>query len=305
VPALAAAPPPLSSGNAAFIHPFSGVNIMTQMSEAQPMTPEMQALKDRLKATWMSGDYGHFAQYLEPGALDFLTRAAAMPGTDMLDVACGAGQLGIPAARAGVRVTGVDIASNLVEQARARATAEGLDARFDEGDAEALPYPDAAFDLVVSLFGAMFAPRPEFVAAELRRVCRPNGRIFMGNWTPEGHIGQMFKIIGKHVPPSPLMASPLKWGDEATVRQRFQEGSPSISLVKRTYPMRYPFSPAEVVGFFCTYYGPTNRAMAALDFERQSVLRGELEQLWTANNIARDGSTHVESEYLEVAVTLH
>jgi SAM-dependent methyltransferase len=123
------------------------------------MTPEMEALKARLKTTWMSGDYGHFAKYLEPGALEFLARLAVASGTRMLDVACGAGQIAIPAARAGVRVTGIDIASNLIEQARERARAEGVEVSFDEGDAEMLPYEDAAFDLVVSLIGAMFAPR--------------------------------------------------------------------------------------------------------------------------------------------------
>lgn len=264
------------------------------------MTPEMEALKARLKATWMAGDYGHFATYLEPGALEFLARLAVAPGTRMLDVACGAGQIAIPAARAGARVTGIDIASNLVEQARARAKAEGVDARFDEGDAEMLSYEDAAFDLVVSLIGAMFAPRPERVAAELVRVCRPGGRIAMANWTPEGHVGQMFKIIGKHVPPPPLMASPVKWGDDATVRERLQDGIAKLDTTKRLYPMRYPFPPAEVVEFFRVYYGPTNRAFAALDAAGQSALRHDLEQLWAGNNRARDGSTHVEAEYLEV-----
>jgi len=122
------------------------------------MTPEMESLKARLKATWMAGDYGHFAKYLEPRALDFLTRLDIAPGSSMLDVGCGAGQIAIPAARAGVRVTGVDIAANSIEQARARAQAEGLDVRFDEGDAEALAFEDGSFDLVVSLIGAMFAP---------------------------------------------------------------------------------------------------------------------------------------------------
>jgi SAM-dependent methyltransferase len=264
------------------------------------MTAEMEALKARLKATWMSGDYGHFAKYLEPGALEFLNRIAVAPGTRMLDVACGAGQIAIPAARAGVRVTGVDIATNLIEQARARAKAEGVDAEFNEGDAEMLPYQDAAFDLVVSLIGAMFAPRPEHIAAELLRVCRPGGRIVMANWTPQGHIGQMFKIIGTHVPPPALMVSPVKWGDEGAVRERLGEGTSSLSTTKRTYPMRYPFPPAEVVEFFCTYYGPTIRAVAALDSAGQAALRKDLEQLWTQNNIATDGSTHVEAEYLEV-----
>lgn len=273
------------------------------MRELAPdaMSPEMEALKSRLKATWMSGDYGHFATYLEPGALKFLARVAAAPGTRLLDVACGAGQLAIPAACAGVRATGVDIAANLVEQARNRASAEGLDARFDEGDAEMLPYASAAFDVVVSLFGAMFAPRPERVAAELLRVCAPGGRIIMGNWTPEGHVGQMFKIIGKHVPPSPLMASPVKWGDEKTVRERFRDGAASIVATRRLYPMQYPFAPAQVVEFFREYYGPTNRAFAALDEAGQTALRCDLEQLWASNNIARDGTTLVESEYLDVA----
>ena len=265
------------------------------------MLPDMQALKDRLKATWMAGDYGHFAKYLEPAALEFLGRLAVAPGTRMLDVACGAGQIAIPAARAGVRVTGIDIASNLIEQARERAAAEGVDAQFDEGDAEMLPYEDASFDLVVSLIGAMFAPRPDRVAAELLRVCRPGGRIVMANWTPEGHIGQMFKVIGKHVPPSPLMVPPVRWGDEATVRERLQDGTGRLDLTKRRSPMRYPFPPGEVVAFFREYYGPTNRAFAALDAAGQSALRQDLEQLWTANNVAHDGTTLVESEYLEVS----
>ena len=264
------------------------------------MLPEMQALKDRLRATWMAGDYGHFARYLEPGALDFLARLAVAPGTRMLDVACGAGQIALPAARAGVRVTGIDLAPNLIEQARARAAAEGVEVRFDEGDAEMLPYEDGSFDLVVSLIGAMFAPRPERVAAELLRVCRPGGRIVMANWTPDGHVGQMFKVIGKHVPPSPLMVSPLRWGDEATVRERLQAGAAHLELTRRRYPMRYPFPPGEVVEFFREYYGPTNRAFAALDTAGQQALRADLEQLWTANNVARGGTTHVEAEFLEV-----
>ena len=264
------------------------------------ITPEMDALKARLKATWMSGNYGHFARYLEPSALEFLARISVQAGTRMLDVACGAGQISIPAARAGARVTGVDIATNSIEQARARAQAEGLDARFDEGDAEMLPYEDASFDLVVSLFGAMFAPRPERVAAELVRVCRPGGRIVMGNWTPGGFIGQMFKTIGRHVPPPPLMPSPLLWGDEATVRERLSDGVAELRLTRRQYPFYYPFPASEVVEHFRTYYGPTNRTFAALDDAGQAAFRRDLEQLWTEHNSATDGTTRVESEYLEV-----
>ena len=269
---------------------------------AAEMTPEMEALKARLKATWMSGDYGHFATYLEPGALEFLSRIHIEPGARVLDVACGAGQIAIPMSRAGAKVTGVDIATNLIEQARARAQAENLDARFDEEDAEMLPYPDGSFDIVVSLIGAMFAPQPERVAAELKRVCRPGGKIIMANWTPTGFVGQMFKIHGKHVPPPAMMPPPVKWGDEGTVRERLSDGTSHLKLSRRLYPFRYPFPPAEVVEFFRTYYGPSYKAFAALDAlsEKQSALREELEQLWTEHNLASDGTTAVESEYLEV-----
>ena len=266
----------------------------------QEMAPEMETLKARLKATWMAGDYGTFAKYLEPSAMEFLGRIPIPAGTEMLDVACGAGQISIPAARDGARVTGVDIATNSIEQARARAQDEGLDARFDEGDAEMLPYRDASFDVVASLFGAMFAPRPDRVAAELVRVCRPGGRIVMGNWTPGGFVGQMFKIIGKHVPPPALMPSPLLWGDEATVRERLGEGVAELTLTKRQYPFNYPFPPSEVVEHFRTYYGPTNRAFSALDEAGQDALRRDLEQLWTDHNTDTDGTTRYDSEYLEV-----
>jgi SAM-dependent methyltransferase len=263
-------------------------------------SPEMSALKSRLKSTWMAGDYGHFSKYLEAESLKFLSRLNIAPGTRMLDVACGAGQISIPAAFAGANVTGVDIATNLIEQARARAQAENVPVRFDEGDAEDLPYEDGTFDLVVSLIGAIFAPRPERVAAELLRVCRSGGRIVMANWTPEGHVGQMFKVIGKYVPPPPLMAPPMKWGEEATIRERLGDGLSSLNMTRRMFSLNFPFSPAEVVELFRVYYGPTNRAFAALDEEKRNSLRLEMEQLWTENNRASDGSTQVEGEYLLV-----
>lgn len=264
------------------------------------MTPEMETLKARLKATWMSGDYGHFATYLEPGALEFLSRIHIEPGMRVLDVASGAGQTAIPMSRAGAKVTGVDIATNLIEQARARAQAENLDARFEEADAEMLPYADGSFDIVLSLIGAMFAPRPELVAAELKRVCRPGGKIIMGNWTPTGFVGQMFKTHGKHVPPPAIMPPPVKWGDEEVVRGRFNDGISHLKLNRRLYPFRYPFPPSEVVAFFRTYYGPSYKAFTALDAEKQSALQEDLEQLWTQHNTATDGTTAIDSEYLEV-----
>jgi len=183
------------------------------------LPPEMDSLKNRLKATWMAGDYGYFATFLEPGALEFLDRLGVRAGMRVVDVGCGAGQIAIPMARAGVDVTGVDIATNLIEQARARADDEGLEVRFDEGDAELLPYPDASFDLVVSLIGAMFAPRPQRVAAELVRVCKRGGRIVMANWTPQGFIGQMFAALKPYAPSPPAGAQPPpRWGDEDYAR---------------------------------------------------------------------------------------
>lgn len=265
------------------------------------LTPEMEAIKTRLKATWMSGDYGLFATYLEPGALEFFSRIPIEPGMRILDVACGAGQISIPAARAGAKVTGIDIAANLIAQARARAQAENLDARFEEGDAEMLPYEDSSFDLVISLIGAMFAPRPELVAAELKRVCRPGGRIIMANWTPSGFVGKMFRAHGRHVPPPAIVPPPVKWGDEETIRERLQDGISHLKLNRRLYPFQFPFPPEQLVEFWRTYYGPTLKAFAALDAEKQAALRQDLEALWTEHNAATDGrTTFVEAEYLEV-----
>jgi SAM-dependent methyltransferase len=262
--------------------------------------PENDALETHLEAIWLPDDYGFFAKTLEPGALEFLARLAVAPGTRMLDVACGPGQIAIPAARTGVRVTGIDTAFNLIDQARVRARADGVDVRFDEGAVDRLPYEDGAFDMVVSLFGAMFAPAPERVAAELVRVCRSGGRIVMASWTSEGHVGQMFEIIDKYIPPPWLRASPLKWGDDATVRERLKDGIVELSTTKHLYPLRYPFPPGAVVEFFRDYFRPTHSAFSALDLARQWALRDDLAQLWTHNNRARDGSTHVEAEYLEV-----
>jgi len=194
----------------------------TATAPATTTVPEIDALKTRLKATWMDGNYDYFSRFMERSAVEFLDRLRIEPGASLLDVACGSGQVALIAARRGMITTGVDIASNAIQAARGRADAEGLDIRFDEGDAEELPYADASFDVVVSLFGAMFAPRPEWVAGELVRVCRPGGMIAMGNWTREGFIGQMFKTFSRFIAP-PGMPSPVLWGDEATVRERLTE----------------------------------------------------------------------------------
>lgn len=260
---------------------------------------EMDSLKARLKSIWTAGDYDRFSRFMEGGAREFYERLNIAPGSKLLDVACGSGQLALMAAKDGIQVTGVDIAGHLVERARARAEAEGLSAHFEEADAEALPFDDASFDVVTSLIGAMFAPRPQLVAQELLRVCVPGGTIAMANWTPQGFIGQMFKAVSKFVAPSG-MPSPVLWGDEATVGERLGHGLSQLSLTRRQYLFSYPFPPAEVVEFFRRYYGPTNRAFASLDAEGQTRLRQELETLWAAHNRAGADCTTVFAEYIEV-----
>jgi SAM-dependent methyltransferase len=260
---------------------------------------ELHLLKQRLKTTWMTGDYDAFSRYMEKDAELFFWRLGITPGTRVLDVGCGAGQLALIAARAGARVTGCDIATNWLEDARERAAAEELNIDFREGDAEALPFADGQFDAVVSLVGAMFAPRPELVAAELTRVCRPGGMIAMANWTPGGFIGQLFKIIARHIAPSG-MPSPVLWGDEATVRERFGKRISGLRCSLHMYNFDYPFPPDAVVEFFRDNYGPMTRAFASLDSTGQARLRSELVRLWSEHNQAADNTTKVDAEYLEV-----
>ena len=263
-------------------------------------TSELSALKTRLRATWIAGDFGQIAKYYANQAEDFIKRLDLKPGMKVLDVACGTGNTTVPAARTGAIVTGVDLAPNLVEQARENAKAEGVNVKFEEGDAEALPYEDASFDAVVTMFGAMFAPRPELVASELKRVCRPGGVIAMANWTPNGFIGQMFKITSSHVPPPPGMPAPVLWGVEETVRERLGEGISKLDTKLQKITWVFPFSPAEVVEHFRLYYGPAQKAFGFLGEEKGAALRKDLEELYTTHNQATDGTTRVEAEYLEV-----
>jgi SAM-dependent methyltransferase len=263
------------------------------------ITTDLERLKARLKMIWSAGDYDIFSRYLEQGAREFYKRLSIVPAGTLLDVACGSGQLALMAAKDGLNVTGVDIAANLVERARSRAQGAGLRIRFEEADAEALPFQDAEFDVVTSLIGAMFAPRPDLVAAELLRVCKPGGTIAMANWTAQGFVGQMFKAVAKFIAPSG-MPSPVLWGDEMTVRERLGEGLAHLRMVRRQYPFTYDFPPSAVVELFRLYYGPINQAFAALDADGQKTLRAELEALWVAHNCAGIDRTAVYSEYLEV-----
>lgn len=269
----------------------------------EEMTPEMETLKSRLKATWMAGDFGVIARMVEKGGADFVDSIGIKPGMKVLDVACGTGNTAIPEAKKGADVTGLDLASNLIEQARARAESEGVEAKFDVGDAEDMPYDDASFDAVVTMFGAMFAPRPDVTAAELVRVCKPGGFIAMGNWTPEAFVGQMFKIGSTHVPPPPGMSVPVQWGSEDIVRQRLSKGISDLQMNRRKILFTFDGSPADVVEHFRQYFGPTQKAFDSLDEAGQAALRKDLVDHWTKNNQATDGTTKVEGEYLEVIAT--
>jgi len=261
----------------------------------------IDTIKSRMKDTWNAGDYGKFATYMEPGALEILKGWGISQGQSLLDVACGAGQISIPASRSGVKVTGVDIAANWIAVARARVRSEGLDAKFDEGDAECLQYPNGSFDVVATVVGAMFAPQPDKVATEFIRVCKPGGRMLMVNWTPEGFVGQMFKTIGKHLPPPSDVPSPLLWGNEEIVKERFGNAASHIILTKKIYPLwHYPFDVPEVVQFFFDNYGPAKRALQALGEEGCKPLRKDLEKVFSDFNIAKDGTTTLFGEYLEV-----
>jgi SAM-dependent methyltransferase len=268
--------------------------------DSSKMTTEMESLKSRLHTTWTAGDFGRIAQTYADGAREFVDRLGLEKGNRVLDAACGTGNLSLPAAKAGASVTGIDIASNLIEQAIENSELAGLDAEFDIGDVEALPYKDATFDVVMTMFGAMFAPRPDVTASELKRVTRPGGRIAMANWTPEGFIGQMFKTTGQHVTPPTAMPSPLLWGSEEVVAERFAEGIIDLKTERRTIYFNLPISPAETVEYFRLYYGPTQKAFDSLEQNGQQALRADLERIWANHNEATDGTTRVASEYLEV-----
>lgn len=263
-------------------------------------SPQFGQLKSALKATWMAGDFGEIAKFAAKEAEAFVGRLRIRPGLRVLDVACGTGNTAIPAARAGAEVVGVDIAPNLLEQARRRAAAEKLAVQFEEGDAEAVSYPDSAFDIVITMFGAMFAPRPDQVAAELLRVSKPGGTIAMANWTPEGFVGKSFRMTAQLVPPPPGIPAPVLWGDEKVVRERFGSGVSELRAERRVVRFQYPFPPDEVVELFREYFGPTKMAFSRLDESGQKQLAAQMESLWREHNLAGDGMTEVEAEYLEV-----
>ncbi|MCW5957655.1 MAG: class I SAM-dependent methyltransferase [Pyrinomonadaceae bacterium] len=266
------------------------------------VSPEMETLKTKLKTIWEAGDFSEVAKHIETTAEAFVERLNIKPGMKVLDVACGSGNLAIIAAQKGADVTGLDIAENLVDAAKQRAEKLGLDIAFEQGDAEDMPYADDSFDIVMTMFGAMFAPRPEVTASELVRVCKPGGTIAMANWTPTGFAGQMFKLGGKYVPPPP-MPPPVLWGVPDEVTARFGDSITNLTMTPQIADMIFEFGPAEVAEFFKTFFGPTVMALKAMGEENHVPFTNDLVNIWTENNTKNDGSTLVKGEYLEVVAT--
>ena len=282
------------------------VEVKPATTSVETPTIDMPAIKARQKATWESGDFGQVAKYTMPAAEEFMSQVELWPGARVLDAACGTGNLAVIAAGRGCNVSGLDIASNLIAQARERARNESLAIEFTEGDAEAMPYADASFDVVVSMFGVMFTPRPERVVAELCRVTKPGGLIALANWTPTGFIGKMFQVFARHVTPPAGVPSPLSWGDTAVVESRFNGALQELRLTPRIARFRFPFDPAGTVEFFRQYYGPTQRAFGSLAPEAQANLLKDLVELQARHNVSgRAGETETPSEYLEIQARLN
>jgi SAM-dependent methyltransferase len=257
-------------------------------------------LKRTHRATWAAGNYAAVAEMIdEAPPRDLLTRVGSRPGERVLDVATGTGNLALRAAAAGAEVVGVDLTPELFETARRRAAARGVAVEWVEGDAEQLPFEDESFDVVLSAFGVQFAPRHEIVARELARVCRPGGRIGLVSWTPEGQIGELFKIMGSYMPAPPEYASPPPlWGSEEHVRGLFAGTGVEFEFARGQNPWRFD-SPEHYVVFFESMYGPTLKARERLSAEgRWEECREEIRVMAERRNEATDGSLLMHAEYL-------
>ena len=259
-------------------------------------------LKRTHRATWAAGDYAAVAELIdEAPPRDLLGRMEIVPGQEVLDVATGTGNVALPAAAAGAQVVGLDLTPELFDTARRRARERGVVAHWVEGDAEDLPFEDASFDRVVSAFGVQFAPRHEVVARELVRVCRVGGRIGLVNWTPEGQVGELFRIIGRFLPvPPPYASPPPRWGDEEHVRGLFAGSPVELEFARGHNPWRFD-SANSYVEFFETRYGPTLKAREHLSAQgRWDDCRDELLTMAERRNESTDGTLLMQAEYLVV-----
>ena len=263
---------------------------------------DTNALKARQQAAWASGDYAVIGTTLQLVGERLAEACDLRWDEQVLDVAAGNGNATLAAARLGCRVTSTDYVPELLKRGEERARAEHLNVVFQVADAEALPFADGTFDAVLSTFGVMFAPDQAQAARELSRVCRPGGRIGLANWTPQGFVGQMFKTLGRHVPPPAGALPPSRWGDEEQLRVMFEGALGELKVSRQHFNFRYR-SPEHMLQIFRTYYGPVLKAFDALDDAGQTTLLNDLLDLMGGFNRAQDGTLVVPSEYLEIVVT--
>lgn len=268
-----------------------------------PPAPDYTAITTRQQGVWASGDYSAVAARI-PLMSELLVDAADLrAGARVLDVAGGSGNTALAAARCGCDVTSVDYVPSLLDRGRERAAAEGLEVRYVEADAQRLPFADGAFDAVITVVGAMFAPDQRSTAAEMMRVCRPGGTIAMASWTPTGFVGQLLRIVGAYVPPPAGLTPPTMWGDEAHVRALLAGGVREMSMRTREFTFRFA-SPRDFTTFFREMYGPTRAAFRALGPEAEEDLARDMDELArTHDRLGGDGAIAVPSEYLEVVAT--
>ena len=264
--------------------------------------PDLAVLKQRQHVAWSSGDYAIVGTTLQIVGEQLCEALDLRAGNKVLDVAAGNGNATLAAARRWCDVTSTDYVPALLERGQERAAADHLTVEFREADAEALPFADASYDVVLSTFGVMFTPDQDQAASELARVCKSGGKIGLANWTPQGFIGQLFKIIGKHLPSPAGVKSPALWGTQARLEEMFGGAASEIAAEPRMFVFRYR-SPDHWLDVFKSYYGPMLKAFAALDETAQAALRHDLMTLLGEFNHADDGTVVVHSEYLEAVIT--
>ena len=271
------------------------------MIATRDTTPDYEAIKAKQNGAWASGDYAKIGVTLQLAGEELGEVLDLPTDSTVLDVAAGNGNATLAFARRWCKVTSTDYVDTLLAGGRARAEAEGLDVAFEVADVENLPYDDDSFDAVVSTFGCMFTPNQDKTAGELTRVCRAGGKIGMANWTQEGFIGQLFKALGKHVPPPAGLSSPARWGNEDWIKASFGGAIGSISITRKDFIFRYR-SPGHFVDFFRTFYGPVHKAFLALEPASQAALEADILATVAAFNTATDGSMRVTSEYAEIVI---
>lgn len=263
------------------------------------MTTNLITAKEGQQKTWSTGNYARIGNPLVIMGENLCEAVDVRSGQKVLDVATGSGNTAISAARRFCEATGIDYVPDLIEQAKKRAEAECLDVTFEVGDAENLPYSDASFDVVLSTVGVMFTPDQEKAAEELLRVCKPDGKIGLANWVPDGFTGNMFRTVGKHFPPPPGIKPPPLWGTEDRLWELLGDGVSSLDTTRRTYAFRYP-SAEHFIEHFRSYYGPMHKAFGSLDADGREALEKNLKELIGDWNISGDETVVLPADYLEV-----